>query len=171
MDQKNIIEVAMAYPIDEIIGRYAEEQELALPAAAEHAREAKRFLTLCALHPDRTYGMRGPIDEFWHTFVTFTSRYMDFCERVAGRFIHHFPNTEPKARARYSFNRGRRGGPPKKESKENLQQLYLDMLRDYEATFGEPAPQHLWPRPSATDDNNLTRCSSIPCRCGCRCIA
>ena len=87
MQQADTIAVGLSYPINEIVQRYAEEQDLPLAVAEEHALEARRYLLLCALNPDRTYGMRGPIDEFWHTFVTFTSRYMDFCERVAGRYM------------------------------------------------------------------------------------
>lgn len=31
------------------------------------------------------------IDEFWHAFILRTEAYAAFCERVAGRFIHHVP--------------------------------------------------------------------------------
>ena len=49
------------------------------PAPLVHA-----YIALCAVE-EGTYGMRGPIDEFWHTLVTFTKTYAGFCERVAGR--------------------------------------------------------------------------------------
>jgi hypothetical protein len=173
MNRADVIDVAASYPIDEIIKRYAKDQEVSVAVAEEHAREVKRYLTLCAIYPDRIYGMRGPIDEFWHTFVIFTARYADFCERVAGRFVHHFPNTEPKERIRYSFNRGRKGGPQKEASRSDLKQLYLDMLRDYEEVFGEPPPKHLWPLPSDSEsEGGAAGCvGCYPCRCGCRCIA
>lgn len=34
------------------------------------------------------------VDEFWHAFVLRTMPYVDFCDRVAGRFIHHVPEDE-----------------------------------------------------------------------------
>ncbi|MQV97057.1 hypothetical protein GHK46_06355 [Sinorhizobium medicae] len=174
MESQDLIDVAMSYPIGEIVTRYAADQEIDAATAEEHAREAKRFLILCALNPDRVYGMRGPIDEFWHTFVIFTSRYMDFCERVGGRFIHHYPNTAPKERQRYTFNKGRKGGPAKDLSRNDLKKMYLAMLDDYKKTFGEPAPKHLWPRPAIAESGGgvADDCACGPvCRCGCSCIA
>ena len=31
------------------------------------------------------------VDIGWHTFVLYTRDYAEFCDRVAGRFIHHVP--------------------------------------------------------------------------------
>jgi hypothetical protein len=31
------------------------------------------------------------IDAGWHAFILHTADYAEFCERVAGRFIHHRP--------------------------------------------------------------------------------
>jgi hypothetical protein len=32
------------------------------------------------------------VDVGWHTFLLYTREYAAFCERIAGRFIHHVPN-------------------------------------------------------------------------------
>ncbi|MFE1561121.1 glycine-rich domain-containing protein [Streptomyces sp. NPDC058734] len=32
------------------------------------------------------------VDLFWHAFVLHTKPYADFCEALAGRFIHHVPD-------------------------------------------------------------------------------
>jgi hypothetical protein len=169
MERQVIVETAIQYPIDEIIARYAAEQDVPLDVAQEHAREVKRFLVLCALNPHRNYGMRGPIDEFWHTFVIFSAKYMEFCNRISGRYIHHFPNTREESRIKYTFNRGRRGGPEKEAvSGIDLRQLYLDMLDDYKLVFGEEAPVHLWPRPN---DDEIDSIGCFPCGCGCSCLA
>ncbi|BFU44969.1 hypothetical protein KRMM14A1004_32060 [Krasilnikovia sp. MM14-A1004] len=32
------------------------------------------------------------VDIGWHTFILYTREYAEFCERVAGRFIHHVPD-------------------------------------------------------------------------------
>jgi hypothetical protein len=34
------------------------------------------------------------IDEMWHTFILFTSSYMDFCDKYLGRYFHHQPSTK-----------------------------------------------------------------------------
>ena len=170
MNRNSIIEIAFAYPIDEIIRRYAKDHDLPVSAAEEHAAEAKKFLVLCALNADKSYAVRGPIDDFWHTFITFTPRYMDFCERIAGSYIHHNPSTEERSYDKYSINRGLRGSAKTEVKFDGMRASYLAMLEDYESIFGSPAPLHLWPRPTKSEsDSGLLGC--FPCRCGCRCIA
>lgn len=128
-----IIETATKYDMSAVMERYAEETRLPEDALDEHEREIKRFLALCAINPGR-YGMRGPLDELWHTFILFTSSYAEFCRELGGGFIHHLP-ARPEERA-------------KREPGE--QTGYTLFLDDYEAIFGEPAPVHLWPRPGGT---------------------
>jgi hypothetical protein len=31
----------------------------------------------------------------WHTFIHYTHEYAEFCDRIAGRFIHHVPDVDP----------------------------------------------------------------------------
>ena len=33
----------------------------------------------------------GPIDTFWHHHILDTQKYFQDCERMFGRYIHHFP--------------------------------------------------------------------------------
>lgn len=35
------------------------------------------------------------VDIGWHTFILYTVDYAAFCDRVAGRFIHHVPDDDP----------------------------------------------------------------------------
>jgi hypothetical protein len=90
MKHKNeeIIKRAIAFPIEKVLFRYQKEKGLTADVAREHEREIKRFLALTAIS-DKGYGMQGPIDELWHTFIIFTKIYERFCKEVAGRFIHH----------------------------------------------------------------------------------
>jgi hypothetical protein len=117
----------MDFPMDQVIGRYSKDEGLPLAAAKEHERELKRYLLLCALNPSEHYGMRGPIDKLWHTFLVFTKDYAKFSDEVAGRFLHHDPVVEDV----------RNGTSPSH---------YLRTLSDYEQVFGEEAPRHIWPR-------------------------
>jgi hypothetical protein len=76
-------------------------------------------LRLAADHPDLEHGMPqrildqalaflgtsatatqplGPselVDIGWHAFILYTVDYAAFCQRVAGRFIHHVPDDDP----------------------------------------------------------------------------
>lgn len=129
-----IITRAASYPMDHVVARYADDEDISVDVATEHERELKRFLALCAANGGKRYGMRGPIDHLWHTFIMFTKDYADFCDSVAGRFIHHVP--EPKGQAATPASRS----------------SYEAFLADYEKMFGEPAPTHLWPRFAENSD-------------------
>lgn len=167
------IAAGISFPLDEVISRYAEDQEISIAAASEHALEAKRYLILCALNPTKPYAMRGPIDEFWHTFVTFTTQYFNFCEMVSGRYLHHIPNTSPGIRTTYRINISNDSELSREEETVSMRQHYVQMLADYETTFQSVPPTHLWPRPGTGDGVQPERCS---CACGvcrreCGCIA
>lgn len=49
------------------------------------------FLTVCALNPCNRYRPSKKVDIGWHQFILNTRDYAEFCERVAGRFLHHVP--------------------------------------------------------------------------------
>ncbi|MET9225342.1 hypothetical protein [Lentzea sp. NPDC003310] len=75
---------------------------LRLQLAAEHSItvvEADRivvdtisFLTVCAAAPHRGFRPSRQVDLGWHQFILNTRDYADFCDRTAGRFIHHVPD-------------------------------------------------------------------------------
>jgi hypothetical protein len=132
-EQEKTIAKAMAFPMDAIVARYMEEQRLPAEVAREHERELKRYLALCALDADAAYGMNGPVDELWHTFITFTLDYARFCDDVAGRFIHHVPT------------------PPEAKADPEGAASYRRTLDAYAETFGEEAPPEVWPRPGSGD--------------------
>ena len=56
--------------------------------------EALAFLNLCAIQNETAYGPSELVDIGWHTFILYTKEYAAFCDRVAGRFLHHNPNDE-----------------------------------------------------------------------------
>jgi hypothetical protein len=127
-DAAQTIKTAMRYDMKAVMARYAEKTRLPPDVLKEHEREIKRFLALSAINPGK-YGMRGPLDELWHTFIIFTSAYANFCRLLGGGFIHHLPETP-----------GRRPSGRKPSS-------YSAFLTDYKRTFKEAPPVHLWPRP------------------------
>lgn len=62
---------------------------------AEHADEVeslyRRFLALNMIYPERKICPTGPIDEFWHAHILDTRAYAEDCDKLFGRFLHHFP--------------------------------------------------------------------------------
>jgi hypothetical protein len=49
------------------------------------------FLRACADNPGTTISPSPMVDVGWHAFILHTREYAEFCDRVAGRFIHHEP--------------------------------------------------------------------------------
>jgi hypothetical protein len=61
-------------------------------AAAERIMDqALAFLKACALNPGAGLAPSAEIDKGWHAFILHTADYAEFCQRIAGRFIHHLP--------------------------------------------------------------------------------
>ncbi len=137
----------MEFPVEHITERYASDYDLSLDVARAHERECKRFLILCALNHGESYGMRGPTDNYWHTFIMFTKEYQAFCDQVAGRFLHHVPRSSKS--------------PPKGKSSGG----YRRMLEDYKKVFGEDPPPELWPRVGRKSSAALELCSFNLCSC------
>lgn len=51
----------------------------------------RRFLALYATHPQQTLAPSKDVDKFWHGHILDTLKYAEDCEKVFGRFLHHFP--------------------------------------------------------------------------------
>ncbi|MEU5722740.1 hypothetical protein ABZ783_13055 [Micromonospora sp. NPDC047738] len=65
--------------------------ELAADLPARIMDQALAFLAACATATE-PLGPSDLVDVGWHTFILHTRQYADFCQRVAGRFIHHQPD-------------------------------------------------------------------------------
>ncbi|MCX2949972.1 glycine-rich domain-containing protein [Lentzea sp. NEAU-D7] len=50
------------------------------------------FLTVCATYPNTGFRPSKKVDIGWHQFILNTKPYAEFCQRVAGHFIHHIPD-------------------------------------------------------------------------------
>jgi hypothetical protein len=110
------------FDIDDVIKRHMKDNHVDIQAAREQAVELKKFLAICSV---TGVGMAGPVDELWHTFVIFTRKYAEICERI-GSFIHHEPDTTI-------------------DDHENSVSGYARFLDIYELTYQETPPAHIWP--------------------------
>src|SRR5919202_166339 len=84
---------AFAFNLADVTERYIKSFGVSREIAELHELECKKYLLLCALYPKAKLGMKGPVDNYWHTFLLFTKYYCRFCQQIAGFFIHHVPNT------------------------------------------------------------------------------
>ena len=51
----------------------------------------RRFFYLAHLYRDNELVPTKDIDLFWHTHILDTQKYMEDCDRLLGRYYHHFP--------------------------------------------------------------------------------
>ena len=51
----------------------------------------KRFLLAHYLHPDRVLAPTDDVDCVWHCHILDTQKYIDDCQWLFGRIIHHYP--------------------------------------------------------------------------------
>lgn len=90
-------------------------------------QELKRFLALAAMQGNYNEGIgmySADIDNLWHTFILFTHEYATFCQKYAGFFIHHEPETEK---------------PKTQNELRAAHQRFLTFIETYEKTFNEKA--------------------------------
>lgn len=83
----------------DLVRRTARDHELDTAYAERLVNQCLVFLKACAtattpLHPTRR------IDWAWHMFILHTRDYTAFCERVAGRYMHHQPDDGAKDQGR-----------------------------------------------------------------------
>lgn len=78
-----------------LIQRVAEEHDHDLTMASKIVDQALAFLGTTATHVGRPLSPSEIVDPGWHEFILHTVDYAAFCERVAGRFLHHVP-TDPE---------------------------------------------------------------------------
>jgi hypothetical protein len=74
-----------------LVGRIARDERVSTEHAERVMTQALAFLQACALNPGAGLSPSRAVDVGWHAFVLHTREYAEFCDRVAGRFIHHTP--------------------------------------------------------------------------------
>lgn len=93
MDQKlyEMCKRADAFDLDRVALHFAIENNEDLETVRSWIIELKKWLVMAAHRPDNDFVIFGAVDRLWHTFVLFTREYAEFCDQVAGHFIHHVP--------------------------------------------------------------------------------
>jgi hypothetical protein len=71
-----------------------DHSDTGLPTARRIIGQAAAFLAAGAVLPGAELSPSKAVDIGWHTWILHTVDYAAFCDRVAGRFIHHVPTPE-----------------------------------------------------------------------------
>lgn len=138
------ISKGLAFNLKDVTERYANTFGLSPEDAKIHEEECKRYLLLCALHPDKKLGMKGVVDNYWHTFLLFTREYLSFCNEIGSSFIHHVPKVKK--------DRNKKDGD------------FLTTMDLYRRTFSlEPSPKAwFYPRDKFGSYADCSDCSDGP---------
>ncbi|HEX3588187.1 MAG TPA: hypothetical protein VHV74_01050 [Pseudonocardiaceae bacterium] len=78
---------------DRLVSRIVRDEKVEPDYAARIMDQALGFLMLCA-KTGKSYSPSAAVDLGWHTFILYTQDYLEFCNRLAGHFIHHAPMDE-----------------------------------------------------------------------------
>ncbi|MBN6038708.1 hypothetical protein [Amycolatopsis sp. 195334CR] len=79
---------------DRLASRIVAEEQLSRDLAERIVEQALAFLAACARNTGAPLGPSELVDIGWHTFILHTRDYADFCDRIAGRFLHHVPTED-----------------------------------------------------------------------------
>jgi len=115
-------------------------------SVAEHGiDEYKKFLVLMATSPDAVTPSKM-IDEIWHNHILDTMAYMETCEKLFGKYLHHNPGFSSSV-----------------EEEKVFDNQYDSTLKLYKAQFGEP-PVYFWPSEEASCGSSCgsTGCGGTP---------
>lgn len=93
------------------------------------------FLSLISKDKEHMYSPSQLVDKGWHTFILYTKEYSDFCDNIAGQYIHHSPNDDPST----DYDKIERGDP-------------VEAMK----TLGIPVDQPLWETQSNGCDGHST---------------
>lgn len=80
----------------EFKSNYSDLNEVEQLAMAECILDqAVAFLRLVGSSSGEEYSPSEQVDIGWHAFLMYTREYAEFCQRIAGRMIHHAPSDIP----------------------------------------------------------------------------
>jgi hypothetical protein len=79
---------------DQLASRIVADEKLNRDLAERIVDQALAFLSACATNTGAPLAPSELVDIGWHTFILHTRDYGTFCERIAGRFLHHVPTDE-----------------------------------------------------------------------------
>jgi|GEM_PF-2062489 len=98
-ERGNIMHTVPEHTADRLVARMQKEHGFSEDVARAVLNETLVFLNMIAENPGCPSSPSTIVDIGWHTFILYTREYSEFCQRAAGRFIHHCPTDTPELRA------------------------------------------------------------------------
>ncbi len=82
---------------ERLVARIVAHEQVERQMADRIMDQALAFLKACADNEGAPLSPSELVDIDWHVFILHTREYAEFCERVAGYFIHHVPDDDEVA--------------------------------------------------------------------------
>ncbi|MFB9684193.1 glycine-rich domain-containing protein [Amycolatopsis plumensis] len=79
---------------DRLTDRIADTDDLPHALAERIVDQTLAFLCACATERGSGLAPSPLVDLGWHAFILHTKEYAEFCDRVAGGYIHHVPEPD-----------------------------------------------------------------------------
>lgn len=93
----------------------------------------KQYYAIALLDPLNSHAVSPKIDKFWHAHMLHSKQYQEFCDKVAGSFMHHAPLN-----------------PENEVETSNIRILYNYTLEVMGKLFKELSPSN-WPTEDSAD--------------------
>lgn len=84
--------------------------------------------------------MRGSVDKLWQVLILFTSKYTQFCNDLAGYYIHHKADIDDE------------------QYQSDNDEDYIRFIQEYRSTFKELTSRSFWPTPLPPDLKTIPCC-------------
>jgi len=121
---KNLLAQVMTYDLSLIRERFLKDHPELSSRLDSIELVYRQYMYLCAIKPKMSLSVpSNEVDEFWHCHIIHTRSYQDFCNDIAGYFIHHAPHSA------LATNK------EKKVARRNLLSLFVIHFKD--STFAE----------------------------------
>ncbi|MCK2169091.1 glycine-rich domain-containing protein [Thalassospira xiamenensis] len=163
-DINKLQKLADEFCFDDVIEDYLSNHNVDRKYADRVLGELKKWLILCTLNPVNNYTLVGPVDSLWHTFILHTRRYHEFCDKLAGRYLHHLPDIPQKIKTR-EFKENNKtlvlenGKLPTLPLPQSTVEGYGNLLDDLQVNFPDLWDRDIWPR--------INPQGSVQCEGGC----
>lgn len=104
-NELEMLHIIESYNLEFVIKRVLRKKAVPEHDIDRSVLEYRRYIGLKALGYDNMEMVDDNADEIWHAHIIFTYEYMEFCNSVCGRFIHHgpFSNRKPVGNVRRNF--------------------------------------------------------------------
>lgn len=94
LTSKNVLAQVMSYDLSLIRERFLKDHPELSSSLESIELLYRQYMYLCAIQPKMSLSVpSNEVDKFWHCHIIHTQAYQNFCNDIAGYFVHHAPHS------------------------------------------------------------------------------